>query len=226
MSIFNTNPDPDYPVNSGPGFIQHTCNYGQIAQQQQPTFYYNGQQVMPGYQQQPATFFGQQPDSRRYDAPQTPQMPAPMMMQPQQSFGFNQLVEDSRRNQPPVQPMMPPQPQQSAWGVQPTSQVPQIAYQQPMPVIQEQAYIPSMNPNYSALYTLHPSFDKKHGVWGNTELMTPIPQPTVSWGAAPSVIPSNVPQYGQMNSMAYPSQVQPQTQTNWEQIARTNFQNV
>lgn len=224
MSIFTPNPDPDYPVSGGPGFAQHTCNYGQV-QQQQPQFYFNGQTVSPvAFQPQVQTsWFGQlqQPvDSRRYDS-QPVQIQQPVNVPaPAPTLGFNQLVEESRRNQQPVAPA--PVQQQSMWGVQPSSQVQQCTYQAPQ-FNPAPSYTPAMNPDYSALYTLHPSFDKKHGVWGDTALMTPVAQPTIQWGAAPSVTPTNVPPYGQMNSIAYPSQIQPNVSTNWEQLALRNF---
>lgn len=215
MSIFNTNPDPDYPVNGGPGFIQHTCQPYNIPTMQQQ-FYYNGQSVAPV--QQTPTFGYQQPqtDSRRYDAQPT------AVPQSTPTFGFNQLVE-SRRNMPaPVQtPTQPTNP----WAVQPVAQPAQPVM---IPAPQQEAYYPSMyDSKYSSLYTCHPGFDKKQGAWGTQELYTTITPPTVNWGASAPVIPQNVPQYGYMNSQPMPqfpqaTSAQP-IQPSWEEIAKNTW---
>jgi hypothetical protein len=152
-------------------------------------------------------------DSRRYDAPQQP------MMMPQASqtptYGFNQLVENTRRNDVPVVPQNP-------WAVQPTAQP-----QQPMMMPQPETYVQQYDPRYSAIYQCHPSFDKKAGVWGVQEVYNPVMPPTVNWGSAPSAVPSQVPQYGYMMSqpmpvMQYP-QVQQPIQQNWAEIAMQNW---
>lgn len=224
MSIFNQNPDPDYPVLTGPGFIQHTCQAPTYGQPQQ--FYYNGQSVMPvqpaGYPVQPT--FGY--DSRRYDMPAQPVMQAtPVVQQPQQSFGFNQLAEASRRNMTvPVQPTPATAPSAapvSPWAAQPMPQ-PQAVPQYPVTAQVPAAY----DPRYSAIYNLHPQFDKKKGVWGNQEMTTPCMPPIVNWGAQPEV-----PQYGYgypaqpqpIPVYQYPQQVQQPVVQDWYQIAKANF---
>lgn len=205
-SIFNVNPDPDYPVLSGPGFVQHTCQPYNVQQQQQ--FYYNGQSVMPTFQQPNMM------DSRRYDMPQ--QQPVMPVQQSAPTYGFNQLVENTRRNDAPAMTQNP-------WAVQPIAQ-PQ---QQPMMMPQPEPYIQPYDPRYSAIYQCHPSFDKKQGVWGTQEVYNPIMPPTVNWGAAPAAVPSQVPQYGYMTSQAMPTmqypQVQQPIQQNWAEIAMQNW---
>lgn len=205
-SIFNVNPDPDYPVLNGIGFSQHTCQpYNVQAQQQQ--FYYNGQSVMPTFPQPNMM------DSRRYDVPQQPMMPQASQAP---TYGFNQLVENTRRNDVPAVPQNP-------WAVQPTTQP-----QQPMMMMpQPETYVQQYDPRYSAIYQCHPSFDKKAGVWGAQEVYNPVMPPTVNWGSAPSAVPSQVPQYGYMTSqpmpvMQYP-QVQQPIQQNWAEIAMQNW---
>ena len=211
MSIFNTNPDPDYPVSGGPGFIQHTCQPYNVPNPMQQQFYYNGQSVQP-VQQAPTFGFAQQTDSRRYDAQPT------AMPQSTPTFGFNQLVE-SRRNQPAPVPQ-----NQNPWAVQSVSQP-----VQPMMVpAPQETYCPSMyDPKYSSLYQCHPGFDKKQGAWGTQELYTTITPPTVNWGASAPVIPQNVPQYGYMNSQPMPQFPQAQStqpiQLSWEEIAKQNW---
>ena len=217
MSIFNPNPDPDYPVSGGPGFIQHTCQPYNVPNPMQQQFYYNGQNVQPvqqaptfGYQQNP-----QQLDSRRYDAQPT------AMPQSTPAFGFNQLVE-SRRNQPAPAPVA--QQPTNPWAIQPNTQP-----TQPMiPAPQQNTYCPSMyDARYSSLYTCHPSFDKKQGVWGNQELYTTITPPTVNWGAQAPVVPQNVPQYGYVNSPSMPTfpqaPVAQPIQPSWDEIAKQTW---
>ena len=203
-NIFNVNPDPDYPVLTGPGFIQHTCQPYNVQPQYQQQFYYNGQSLYP--QQQPNPM-----DSRRYDAPPQPiQSGTP-------TYAFNQLVEATRRTDT-TQPNT-----QNPWAQQPVQPVQQQQMVQPVPFQQMPApvdpnYYQSgcCDPRYSAIYTCHPSFDKKQGVWGDQEVYNPILPPTVNWGAAP-VVPTNVPQYGYIQSqpmMPYP-QIQQPVQQNW-----------
>lgn len=224
MSIFNTNPDPDYPVLNGPGFIQATYQqynnpYMQAAGAQQ--YYYNGQYLQPMYQ--PMHQPGFPVDSRRYDAPTTP-IPT---QQPQQTFGFNQFAE-SRRNQvnPPVtspwavqtiqqpQPVMPVmQPQQFA---APQTQVTTVTY--------PSAYLTTNNP-YPALTTCHPSIDKTNA-WGDPKVYNPMPAPMVNWGNVGMQPVQVAPQqcgYA-LQTMTYPQPVMTQPiQQNWEEIAKQNF---
>ena len=217
MSIFNVNPDPDYPVMDGPGFIQHTCQpYGNMMGGMQQQFYYNGQTAQPIMPSAPYGMPSQQLDSRRYDAQPT------AMPQSTPSFGFNQLVETSRRNQgTPAQMQQPVSP----WsGIQPnTQQIPQPV----IPTQQQETYYPSAyDPRYSALYTCHPKVDTKQSAWGNQEVYSPVMPPTVNWGAQPTVVPQYVPQYGYMNSqpIQYPqSNMTQPIQQSWEEIAKNNF---
>ncbi len=223
--IYNTNPDPDYPVLSGPGFAQHTCQPYTAVIPNQQQYFYNGQTVM-----QPV---GGVADSRRYDAP-APQISAmgaaPVQPTPAPTYGFNQLVESTRRNQgAPVQTA--PVAQTNPWAVQPAAQPATI----PAPTYATQPvnpnggyYYSSMNdPRYDALRTCHPSVDKKQGVWGVQETYAPVVAPTVNWGAA-SVVPNNVLQYGYVNSqpmVTYPQiSTTPQPiQPSWAEIAEANF---
>lgn len=206
MSIYNVNPDPDYPVTNTMGFIQHTT---QPMQAYSESYYYNGQTFAPTmpYQQQ----YNVNPmDSRRYDAPVPQQvMAAP---QPQVTYGFNQLVESRRNDAPPVQ---------NPWAVQPTAQAPM----QPAPIPQAQGYYqPVYDPNYNAAYAQqHPSFDPKQGVWDNPGVYTTVTMPTVNWGAQPGPVPANVPQYGYMESapmIQYPPVQQP-VALNWAERAES-----
>jgi hypothetical protein len=93
---------------------------------------------------------------------------------------------------------------------------------------QQETYYPSMyDPRYSALYTCHPTFDKKQGVWGNQQVYSNLVPPTVNWGAQAPVIPQNVPQYGYVNSQPMPQFPQAQAvqpiQPTWEEIAKQNW---
>ena len=211
MSIFNVNPDPDYPVMDGPGFIQHTCQPFGCNGSAQQQFYYNGQTIQPAPMPQQSCGFNQpQFDSRRYDAQPT------AMPQSTPTYGFNQLVETTRRNQ--GAPTQTPQPS-NPWGVQ--NQQPAM-----IPAPQQESYYPAAyDPKYSALYTGHPKIDSKQSVWGNQEVYSPIMPPTVNWGSQAPVVPQYVPQYGYMNSqpIQYPQAMQQPIQQNWEEIAKHNF---
>lgn len=218
MAIFNSNPDPDFPVMNGPGFIQHTCNpYPQQVQQQQ--FYYNGQVVQPIMQPQ-MQMNGGVGQSRRFDAQPSPMAPT----MPQASYGFNQLAEQSRRNmvtvplQPAQQPVMmqpvqtQPQPMQtSPWAI-PTQQ--QVQYQQFVP--QQPDTTTMYDPRYSAIYQCHPSIDRKQGVWGNTEVCVPCMTPVVNWNGQPFATQQQTITY----TTTYPQQVVQPMQTTWEQSAK------
>lgn len=211
MSIFNTLPDPDMPVLNGAGFQQHICQpQGQMASQQ---FYYNGMQTQP-IQSAPAPTFGfnQQPtDSRRYDAPAQQSMPvspwSQQPTQPQPTFGFNQMVEQSRRDMM----VAPTQPAPTPWSIQPQTTV---VAQAPMCPAQ-------YDPRYSAVYNCHPSFDKKQGVWGNTDVTLPVTAPTVNWNA-PVQQPVQQPAQQGYVSITYPMTAQPM-QEDWMEIVRKNF---
>lgn len=212
MAIFNVLPDPDEPVLDGYGFGRHTCQQPQAPQQQQ--FYYNGQVVTPAPQPTFNYNMPAQADSRRYDAP-APTVASPWAQQPaapQSALGFNQLVEDSRR----YQATQPVQQQPSPWTIQP-----QQAVQAPVPVAP--AMYPSQyDPKYSAVYNCHPSFDKKAGVWGNTDVTQPCVAPTINWNAAqpqPVAQPQTAPGYV---SISYPITTQPM-QEDWMEIVRKNF---
>lgn len=217
MAIFNTNPDapnPDAPVLDGRGFIQHTCQAPQVIAAQQQQYYYNGMSSQPVMPQQSGVGYNMpaQTDSRRYDAPPTPAPVSPWAQQQQQpTFGFNQMVEDSRRNL-----MTPPQQQPaSPWVVQPVPQ--SIPTPQPQYV-----YASQYDPRYSALYTCHPSFDKKSGAWGNTDVTQPCVPPTVNWNAQPA--PTAVAQTPQgYVSITYPITNQP-FQTDWLDLVNRNIQ--
>jgi len=215
MSIFNVNPDPDYPVLNGPGFIQYTYQNPVYANAGAQQFYYNGQSVAPsGYQQQPQQpMMGFQMESRRYDAP------APTLQQqaqPQQ-YGFNQLVE-SRRTQGAVNP----------WASQSVQQ-PTQQFAQPQSFAQFQAPVQPMTypVECSALCTCHPSFDRKNA-WGDQPVYNPTPAPVVNWNGVSAQPMNNGPQYNYNSAptMSYP--VQPMTQAvqpSWEEIAKQNFGN-
>lgn len=202
MSIYNQNPDPDYPVLNGPGFIQHTCQpYAQVQQQ----YYYNGQYAQPI--QQPM-------DSRRYAAPAQPTFATPTPAQPQPTFGFNQLAEESRRNMSPIQPQ---QAQASPWSVPTAAQQVQQQYLAPTPAIPQ----PTYDPRYAALYQYNPTFDKKSGVWNNSDVCNPYVAPAVNWGAAEIPVPAQPQQFQYQQPVFSPAQ--PQMQQDWEMIAKTNF---
>lgn len=228
MAIFNPNPDPDYPVLNGPGFIQHTYNQP-LAQQQQ--FYYNGQAVVPTMvPAQPAMpmmgNMNPMDQSRRYDAQPTPMMvPA---QQPQQTFGFNQLAEQSRRNMttipnPTPQPAQTPAVVASPWSVQ--TQPAQVPAMTPQFAPQQAQPASMYDPRYSAIYNCHPSIDRKSGVWGVQEVYTPCMAPSVNWNAMQTTAPAQYPQMTYPAVYQYPQQVQQPMQTNWEQIAKQTWGN-
>lgn len=213
MSIFNVNPDPDYPVLTNAGFSQYTYQspYNVSAGAQQ--FYYNGQTLAPSGWQQPA----QQPmggypmESRRYDAPVPTMTP-----QPQQSpvqYQFNQLVE-SRRVQQTA-------PVQNPWAGQ-TMQQPVQQFAPIQPTVQTVTYPAD---GYSALCTCHPTFDRKN-VWGDQQVYNPVPAPPVNWsGVAAQPMQQQQYQYAnQVPVMQYPTQpiAQP-VQQSWEELAKQNF---
>lgn len=211
MSIFNVNPDPDYPVLNGPGFIQYTYQNPVYANAGAQQFYYNGQSLAPSGYQQPTMGF--QMESRRYDAPApTFQQQA---QQPQQ-YGFNQLVE-SRRTQGSANP----------WAAQSVQQ-PQPQFGQPQGFGQFQAPVQPMSypVECSALCTCHPSFDRKNA-WGDQQAWNPTPAPIVNWNGVASQQMNNGPQYNYgAPAMTYPTQPMTQAvQPSWEEIAKQNFGN-
>jgi hypothetical protein len=222
MAIFNSNPDPDYPVLNGAGFAQHTYNQQQMGQQQ---FYYNGQNVTPMTYQQPVPTMQVMPmdQSRRYDAPVSawgnPQ-PQPQPA-PQSAFGFNQLAEQSRRNMPTLPaPQVQPTQQVSPWAVQTQPTQPTIPVQ-PQFVAPQPAG--TYDPRYSAIYQLHPSIDRKAGVWGVQEVHTPMMSSAINWNAQPPQVPAAYPQMTYPVTYQYPTQVQQSTVENWEQIAKQTW---
>ena len=227
MAIFNPGVDPDYPVPSV-GFVQHQCQPQQQLCQQQ--YYYNGQYVMPTYQQTSAWGAPNTQtlaDSRRYDAVPTMTSAPQMAMGQQQQFGFNQLAEQTRRNMgfiPNPQPAQ--QAPASPWAQQVQQPVPQQQVAYVMPTMQQPTCI-QPDDRYYALASTHPSFDKSQGVWNTQAATTVQPVPVVNWGAAqqqPMQYPGFQQNAGQVPMMmAYPTQVAQPMHQNWEQIAQQNF---
>lgn len=215
MSIFNVNPDPDYPVLTSAGFSQYTYQtpYNNAAGAQQ--YYYNGQTIAPSGWQQPQPMGGYPMESRRYDAPvQQPFAQQPMIPQPQQQvqYQYNQLVE-SRRVQQAA-------PVQNPWGGQTVQQpVPQFTPAQPIaPTV---TTYPSTE--YSALATCHPTFDKKNA-WGDQQVYNPVPAPVVNWSGVAAQPMQQFQYANQIPAMQYPTQPMAQpVQQSWEELAKQNF---
>lgn len=231
MSIFNVNPDPDWPVLSGPGFVQATYQpYNQPMGA--PSYYYNGMTVVPTTPQ-----VGVQPDSRRYDTQspayqqnamfQQPVFQQPVAQQPQ-TFGFNQLAE-SRRTQTTAPAVMNPWAVQTVQQVQPVMQpvVQQFVPQTQVTTVSYPVTFGAGSP-YAALSACHPMINKKNA-WGEQQVYNPTPAPVINWAnvgvqTAPQQCTYALQPMAQQPQMTYPQPVfQQPVQQSWEELAKQNF---